>query len=268
MKNTTKFRWIFMVLTITVLLCACGNKNHQRDGQANHTEPKKTVLTQRQIQILRDSGLPEDYEALSISQKSAITSIETMLSYLEETYQDTFTYDGYAPAFGVEHEWLTASIQQGDSEKIVTVSRTYDGKKFQYKDNYLAVVSEEEYKKAVEDYFHKVLPDAELWVRPDITQISDIDGNILARCGATSLVFVKNVFGSEQEVKKIVEDFANYMVSLEPMYPTGLDFYVQNEEDFVDTNPFNFSEKIRGDQFIYFYSYNINGDREITYYEG
>lgn len=262
MKKSRKFLYIFMSLIAAMLLCACGNNNND----SSKTEEKDIVLTDRQIQILRENGLPENFDELSLSQKSAISSIETMLSYLEEKYQDTFTFDEYAPAFGIENEWLTAYIKQGESEKIVTVSRTYDGEKFNYKDNYLEVVSKEEYEKAVEEYFHKVLPDSELWVTTLVNHVSDTEGNILAKCNASSLVFMKNIFSSEEEIKKIVEDYANYLLSLGLVQPAGMQLYVQNEEDFFDINQFNYSERIRNEQYVYSYGFDINGDGDISYY--
>ena len=52
----------------------------------NKTESHKYILTARQKQILKQEGLPLDYEKLNDTQKSAIECIEDIFKYLDKTY--------------------------------------------------------------------------------------------------------------------------------------------------------------------------------------
>lgn len=52
----------------------------------NKTESYKYSLTARQKQILKQEGLPLDYEELDDSQKNAIECIEDIFKYLDKTY--------------------------------------------------------------------------------------------------------------------------------------------------------------------------------------
>ncbi len=52
----------------------------------NKTESYKYSLTARQKKILKQEGLPLDYEELDDTQKSAIECIEDIFKYLDKTY--------------------------------------------------------------------------------------------------------------------------------------------------------------------------------------
>ena len=79
-----------------------------------------------QKEIMRETGLPGEYSALTDTQKSAVTSIEDMLTWLEEKYQQKFHYVSYAPGDAIEQEHLKVYPEQGDESDIVTVYRTYE----------------------------------------------------------------------------------------------------------------------------------------------
>ena len=52
----------------------------------NKTESYKYSLTARQKKILKQEGLPLDYEKLNDTQKSAIECIDDIFKYLDKTY--------------------------------------------------------------------------------------------------------------------------------------------------------------------------------------
>ena len=52
----------------------------------NKTESYKYSLTARQKQILKQEGLPLDYEELDDTQKGAIECIDDIFKYLDKTY--------------------------------------------------------------------------------------------------------------------------------------------------------------------------------------
>ena len=68
------------------------------DENINKLEKQKVILTERQKRILQSEGLPQNYEELTISQKSGITRIEAGLKYLKDKYNKEFIYKGYTPS--------------------------------------------------------------------------------------------------------------------------------------------------------------------------
>ena len=86
----------------------------------NKTESYKYSLTARQKQILKQEGLPLDYEELDDMQKSAIECIEDIFKYLDKTYpKEKFEYSGYVPYSSLEPEHLIVESQYGE----VTVNK-------------------------------------------------------------------------------------------------------------------------------------------------
>ncbi len=264
MNKATKILSLVMALLMTVLLCACGSKDRDNhDSSTENTEGEKTTLTERQIQILRDNGMPEDYDSLTDLQKSAITAIEKCLTHLEDTYHKEFVYNGYVPAGGVDPEYVTAYAKDDPMGRIVTVYRKYDGNKFIYHDDYLEISSVDAYKAALEEHFSQILPKDNIWFYVTINQITDSDEDILVRAGATTVAFVKDTFESKDEVRKLMEDYGSWMSSLNPQHPTGMILYVQNEQDYAETNQFNYSRMIHGGRHEYHFICSINGSGEV-----
>ncbi|WP_040214971.1 hypothetical protein [Clostridium polynesiense] len=101
-------------------------------SRPSEREKVEIVLTERQKQILYDSGLSTDYDSLLQSQKSAIIAIEEMLQAVEKKYGMEFAYSGYTDATPLENETLWAYPKGGDpstdsfsvqrSEKMVKLS--------------------------------------------------------------------------------------------------------------------------------------------------
>ena len=132
-------RIVLLITVLSLMLCGCAGKapDSSASGQtesaqvvqtesaaAGQSEKYTVKLTERQKKILRDEGLPEEYDRLTDSQKNAIVKIESALSYLEETYEDEFEYTGYVSG-GLDDEYVTAKISGTLPEKIVTVYPRY-----------------------------------------------------------------------------------------------------------------------------------------------
>ncbi|MCF0109031.1 MAG: hypothetical protein HUJ57_02905, partial [Erysipelotrichaceae bacterium] len=84
-KHFNGYKLVALACAMAMLLSACADKGK---------DDTVYVLTQRQKDILAEQGLPTDYEKLTTSQKGAISAIEDLLSYLEETHNEEFTFSG------------------------------------------------------------------------------------------------------------------------------------------------------------------------------
>ncbi len=265
MKSRGKVRLLAAILVVAMVLSACGWR--EKDAQEGETAKEDVVLTERQKEILRENGLPEDYAALNDLQKSAITAIERMLTHLENTYHEEFVYNGYVPSGGVDPEYLTAYRKDDPQEKIITVYRKYDGSRFIYRDDYLAVVSVNEYQTELEKFFATLIPVENFCLRSEIHQISDSDAYIVKRVGGNTVAFIKDTFSDREEVREIAAACGDWLSSLECEYPVGVMFYVQAEEDFRETNIYNYSRMIHGGRYLYLVSVSLSADGEIHMHE-
>lgn len=97
-------------------------------------------LTDRQIRILEEEGLPTSFDALTAAQKRAVAAIEEMLLATEEKYGKSFDYVGYVPAGVAEEEHLIAVPVSGDRDlDRFSVYRTVTDGKSAFRDTYAHV---------------------------------------------------------------------------------------------------------------------------------
>ena len=92
-------------------------------------------LTERQLKICQEKGLPTEWRKMKPFQRQCLTAIEEMLQYLDDKYGKKFCYEGYVPENKIfmDEEYLCAYAEGDDPETdLFTVKR--DGKGF--KDGY------------------------------------------------------------------------------------------------------------------------------------
>jgi len=119
-------KWSGCILFSILVLCfcsACAVKPNTDKPPVNQTVggEVKVKLTQRQIDILTEVGLPTDYAELSDSQQNDIVAIEEMLCYMEDTYKTTVVYRNFTQASPLNDESLVVII----NEKITIIIRKY-----------------------------------------------------------------------------------------------------------------------------------------------
>ena len=120
------------------------------------TKKTKVVLNDRQKEILAKQGLPTDYYELTSAQQGAITAIEDLLVYLEETHNEEFTSHGrYWPPRSGDPEHIDAYCSNGE----VTAWRKYEDGQFTYWDNYDIVVHAKEVMATISSYFEEQYED-------------------------------------------------------------------------------------------------------------
>ena len=158
-----------IIFVISLIFCSCSLPciySNDTEKDTRHT------LTDRQKKILKQLGLPQDYEKLdelyndsdadinlpSIS-SSTIDSIEDMFKYLDRTYpKEKFEYVKYdqttspIPFFPAgTHEYLTVSSKYGEVEveKYTYANPTY------YSDNFKETKAGDVYATVIDDYLAK-----------------------------------------------------------------------------------------------------------------
>lgn len=151
MKKKIIILCLFFVISIIFSGCSIPNMILN-----NRAESHKYSLTARQKQILKQEGLPLDYEKLNDSQKSAIECIEDIFQYLDKTYpKEKFEYSGYVPYSTLEPEHLIVESQYGEVTVNRYVSTDSPGFPSSYDDDFKDVKAADIYATVVDDYLAK-----------------------------------------------------------------------------------------------------------------
>lgn len=249
------------ILITAFLLMLCGCAVDQADNTGTGQSEKYTVeLTERQKKILRDEGLPEEYDRLTDSQKNAIVKIERVLSYLEETYEDEFEYLGYVSG-GLDGEYVTAKISDTLPEKIVTVYISYKNGEYTYSDNYEAKIAEEEYIKEITDFLSGYLDPADFQVYVEIKELRDAGKSVVERAVGIPLILVNNVC-SEEEVRAATQAYAEWIVSMEEKKGGGAIINVYGVDDYTQMNRFNYRDYLK--KWIYAFDVTVDTENIIS----
>lgn len=184
-------------------------------------------LTQRQIQILAEVGLPTSCEELNDSQKNDIIAIEEMLCYMEKTYNTTVEYKNFTQSSVLNDESLVVVINGKD----VTVSRCYEDGKYIYTDNYAEVESTEKYEKAIETFFAS--KGFEVKVYAEISEIKNGTDDLLSSANASVFVFVcgkKN----QSELENLAEAYSAWYVPQLSGVENSTRIYAVSESAYLD----------------------------------
>ena len=268
-------RIVLLITVLSLMLCGCAEKapDSSASGQtesaqvvqtesaeAGQSEKYTVELTERQKKILRDEGLPEEYDRLTDSQKNAIVKIESALSYLEETYEDEFEYTGYVSG-GLDGEYVTAKISGTLPEKIVTVYISYRNGKYSYSDNYEAKIAEEEYKKEITDFLSGYFDPADFQVYAEIRELRNAGESLVERAVGVPLILVNNGC-SKEEVKAAAQAYAEWIAAMENKGGGGADFKVYRAEDYILINEFNYRDHLG--KWIYELDVTVDADGTIN----
>ena len=195
------------------------------------TKKTKVVLNERQKEILAMQGLPTDYEELTPVQKSAITSIEEFLVYLEETHNEEFTSSGrYYPPGSGESEHIDAHCSKGE----VTAWRKYEDGQFTYWDNYDIQVHAEEVTSAISSYFKE---------RYEETYTSVLSIDAYTDVHGTYYIFFLNC--DQDQMDERVAAFEEWLKGQDMNAKFDFHFRGLNEEDFNRIELMTFSDIIK-----------------------
>lgn len=243
---------IIMLICILVLSTLCGCAGNQvntentdstsqtETTEAVQSEDNMVVLTERQKQILREKGLPEEYDQLTDSQKNAIVKIERALAYLEETYNDEFEYYGYVSG-GLDGEYVTAKISDTYPAEYVNVYILYENDHYEYSDNYKEIMAEPEYAEQVTKFLANYLDPSDFKVYVKISELSETGDSIIERAVGVPVIMINDVY-SEKEVEKTVQAYAEWISSMDCSDGGGVDFRFYKTEDYMKIDEYNYKE--------------------------
>lgn len=208
MKKKIIILCLFFVISIIFSGCSIPNMILN-----NRAESHKYSLTARQKQILKQEGLPLDYEKLNDSQKSAIECIEDIFQYLDKTYpKEKFEYSGYVPYSTLEPEHLIVESQYGEVTVNRYVSTDSPGFPSSYDDDFKDVKAADIYATVVDDYLAKKY---------------DLEDYLV-------IAYVSNYFGKDYDTKKITKECNNTNVTVYVNDNVGLKTFKLMTKDVID----------------------------------
>ena len=202
---------IVLILSILAMfsLVACSSKDKEPEVEK---EPE-VVLNERQKEILMEEGLTTVFEDLTYTQKKAIVAIEDMLTYLDEKYNDEFSYAGYIAKNVLEPEQLIAFKTGTDRDfDCFTVTTTENG----YEDNYIEFVSSDLFSEYIEDLVREICPDAKMKVYATVTDttLTEIPTDKTHFDGTTAgsiMVYLDGQTCDDNEYRNVTANFESLM---------------------------------------------------------
>lgn len=201
----------------------------------NKTESCKYSLTARQKQILKQEGLPLDYEELDDTQKSAIECIEDIFKYLDKTYpKEKFEYSGYVPYSTLEPEHLIVESQYGEVTVNRYVSTDSPNDPPTFKDDFKDVKAADIYATVVDDYLAKKYDTDKYLVDVSVSKYLDdtFDTKTIAQnCNGCVSVYVDDSVG-RKIFENIGKDVINFMKSKTGKIGVYSNIYLINSSDF------------------------------------
>lgn len=201
----------------------------------NKTESHKYTLTARQKQILKQEGLPLDYEKLNDTQKSAIECIEDIFKYLDKTYpKEKFEYSGYVPYSTLEPEHLIVESQYGEVTVNRYVSTYLPGFPSSFDDDFKTVKAADVYATVVDDYLAKKYDTDKYLVDVSVSKYLDdtFDTKTIAQnCYGCVSVYVDDSVG-RKIFENIGKDVINFMKSKTGKTGVYSNIYLINSSDF------------------------------------
>ena len=201
----------------------------------NKTESHKYTLTARQKQILKQEGLPLDYEKLNDTQKSAIECIEDIFKYLDKTYpKEKFEYLGYVPYSTLEPEHLIVESQYGEVTVNRYVSTDLPNELPTFEDDFKDVKAADIYATVVDDYLAKKYDTDKYLV--DVYASEYLDDTydtktITEKCDCNVNVYVNDELGMNV-FENISKDMVNFMKNKTGSLPVSSSVYLINRSDF------------------------------------
>ncbi|MBE5920426.1 MAG: hypothetical protein E7272_11370 [Pseudobutyrivibrio ruminis] len=233
-----KIYFLLACITMACMLSACSAKTAKQDEEVVETkQEEEVVLSEKQKKILKEAGLPQNYDELDAMQQINIRNIGLMLDYIENKYDKEFEfYKFYADSTGLETPSLEV-YPVDDSECIVTVKTVTksDSKKVTYTDDYMELQATSEYEQAVKNCIAERFQDAEFEVFSTINSMEEGERDVLSKASAVTYVCMVDPFEKEEDALKAAEEVINYIKEKNGNKPLGIYYYMQTEEQFNQT---------------------------------
>ena len=262
MKRSIGYGIIIALLVLVVGLCGCRSNNNFESSTNSELE---ITLTQRQIDILTEQGLPTEYTELSTSQQKAIVEIENMLCYVEEKYNTSFSYAGYSPQTSLEQEHMRAYPTSGNKETdSFTITKTNIG----YEDDYINVAANAMFVSYVYDGIKTLLPDTEIKVFAEITntsltEVPTVDTDFSGKVESSLWVFIDDATFGGQDLSDFKTDFNEYLTDHQLYGMVRLILLNSNEITYL--TKYNYTDFLSDEHYVeqetLYVTYNYSDDK-------
>ncbi len=223
---------------------------------------------EQQKEIMRETGLSGDYSALTDTQKSAVTSIEDMLTWMEGKYQQKFCYVSYAPGDAIEQEHLKVYPEQGDESDIVTVYRTYENGLYRYEDDYGAILMRPAYEEQVRAFAEQYLPSEGIKIYTEIKNGGSSPAEeepVLNEVSAVTYIFMDDALCSEK-YEIFLEAVPDWLTENCQGVPAGIYLRMTESEAWQQIDRSDYEDKLREDVYTKEAECAISGSGKVTVY--
>lgn len=265
MKKKIIILCLFFVISIIFSGCSIPNMILN-----NRAESHKYSLTARQKQILKQVGLPLDYEKLNDSQKSAIECIEDIFQYLDKTYpKEKFEYSGYVPYSTLEPEHLIVESQYGEVTVNRYVSTDSPNDPPTFKDDFKDVKAADIYATVVDDYLAKKYDTDKYLVDVSVSKYLDDTFDtktITENCNCCVYLYVDDSLGLKI-FKDISKDLVDFMKNNTGDMSVEADIELINSLDFSMDLPEEFNHGLSTDVIKRHISYYRDKDGKEKFFK-
>ena len=224
---------IVLCFMIALMFCSCNFLNPILRNDSN--SKGSYVLCDRQKKILKQEGLPLDYEELDGSQKNAIDSIEDIFKYLDKTYpKEKFEYSGYVPYSSLEPEHLIVESQYGEVTVNRYVSTYLPNLLSSFDDDFKTVKAADVYATVVDDYLAKKYDTDKYLVDVYVGEYLDDTYDtktITEKCNCCVYLYVDDSLGLKI-FKDISKDLVDFMKNNTGDLSVEADIELINSSDF------------------------------------
>ena len=270
MKTGRKIFTAVLSAACILSLAACGHSAGQGASENKNREEEQAEKewTQRQKELLEKMGLSGDYDELTDTQKSAVTSADDMLAYLEEKYGKRFCYLSYAPSGTLDKEHLEAYPADGQPYDKVTVYRTYENGEYSYEDDYENILIRPRYEEKVRHFAEEYFPAEGIKVYTDIKSIdgSVTEENILENVSAVTYVFTDDSVCSAEAYERFVDACGQWLKEHCQGVPAGIYLRMTQSEAWAKISEADYEDSIREDIFTAENDCSISGSGKVTIY--
>ena len=201
-------------LGLIVIIGACGCSMGKEE-----TDEELTELTEQQIEILEQEGLPTDINQLSELQKYDIQKIDEMMNYMEETYGEEFVFDGYHEPELLDRWDKVYVYRAADTDKtsLITVKRKWENGEWVYEDEYLFAYADTFQKELLEKQLNNVLNDNQYKIKgfsglKNDATFENIKKDFKKYTYGGASIYVDGGTVSEEEYEELVKNWKDSMI--------------------------------------------------------
>lgn len=243
-----KLQIMFMLAMFAIAEMGCNlSESESHDNQEG--EIVNIELTERQIALLKEMGLPTDYEELSLNQKSAIESIEDLLCYLEDKYEQPFTYVGYIAGDALENEHLVAYPSDGSPDDEIKVYRTYVNKVYRYEDNYATVLAKPFFEERINEFVSENINilNKKVFCKVTLANENVTKENVFGNVAGSVYIFLDEAYCTQEEYQIFLDKCERFLSENSSGMPYSI-WVTRTEEIYLQTiNKENFENKLSED---------------------